>query len=599
LYEAVTGRRFRLQFGALNQASFRLRLPLSAVDQNAWMLDREGAYLKPLVGGDRVDLAKVDRVVLVVANKSEEPLRWCMTPLRAAASVDRLEKPVLPNGPLLDQFGQSTLHSWPGKTRDETELKTRLSAQAERAAKTAWPEGWSRWGGWKERKLAEGSGFFRTLQDQGRWWLVDPDGYAFWSTGPDCVLVDAEARYDGLESALQWAPPADGDYAPIYEASFGSGGQQKTVNYLAANLIRAFGASRWRDKWAAIALSEMKQLGFNTVGNWSDWKVAARASFPYVRPLSFRPRRSRTIYRDFPDVFHPGFEQDAAEYAAALETTKSDPALVGYFLMNEPTWGFSSELPAQGMLYTTQECHSRSELGRFLREKYRTAEALQSAWHMSDITFEQVERGVWSRMLTADATADLRAFSTKLSDRYFSVLSSACRKVDPKHLNLGMRWAGVPPTWAAEGMRHFDVFSLNCYQEKLPRDVAEKIHALLGMPVLVGEWHFGALDVGLPASGLQRVADQEARGAAYRYYLDDAAANPFCVGAHWFTLYDQSALGRFDGENYNIGFYDVCNRPYPEIAEAARKSHKTLYEVASGTVHPFRLGPKYLPRVTL
>jgi hypothetical protein len=57
---------------------------------------------------------------------------------------------------------------------------------------------------------------------------------------------------------------------------------------------------------------------------------------------------------------------------------------------------------------------------------------------------------------------------------------------------------------------------------------------------------------------------------------------PWCVGVHYFTMYDQSALGRFDGECYNIGFLAVCNRPYPELCAAARASHERIYDVAMG-----------------
>ena len=135
-------------------------------------------------------------------------------------------------------------------------------------------------------------------------------------------------------------------------------------------------------------------------------------------------------------------------------------------------------------------------------------------------------------------------------ERYFSVLSKACKQADPHHLNLGMRWrAGIPPQWAVEGMKFFDVFSLNCYCETLPRDVTEKIHSMLGIPVMVGEYHFGALDVGLPASGIGRLKEPGGtRQGLPETMLEDAAANPWCVGAHWFTLYDESALGRPDSK---------------------------------------------------
>jgi len=66
---------------------------------------------------------------------------------------------------------------------------------------------------------------------------------------------------------------------------------------------------------------------------------------------------------------------------------------------------------------------------------------------------------------------------------------------------------------------------------------------------------------------------------------------------HWFTLYDQSALGRFDGECYNIGFLDVCNRPYPEMSEAAIVSHERMYEAASGKIKPYEAKLEYLPKL--
>jgi hypothetical protein len=148
-------------------------------------------------------------------------------------------------------------------------------------------------------------------------------------------------------------------------------------------------------------------------------------------------------------------------------------------------------------------------------------------------------------------------------------------------------------------MRHFDVFSMNCYRDRVPADEMRAIHDMLRMPILVGEWHFGALDVGLPASGIGHVRDQAARGQAFRFYTEDAAAKPWCVGVHYFTLYDESALGRFDGENWNIGFLDVCNRPYAPLAEAARVSHERLYPVAMGEVAPYADAPEYLPKLFL
>jgi hypothetical protein len=593
LQEGDEGPAFSFRWGCLNQCSLRVRFPLSMTDLNRWGIDREGAFLKPRCYGQRVDLEKVDRLILKVNRKSDLPARFCMTGLRiSSAAVPRLVQPVLPNGPLLDEMGQSTIHHWPGKTASVAALKQRLQGQLQNAPQQQWPDAFSTWGGWKDKRLTEGSGFYRTHHDGKRWWLVDPEGFAFWSTGLDCVRVDTTANYTQLETALTWLPQGDGTFAETLSERNGL----KQINYLAANFIRAFGPDHWRDKWARIALAELRRLGFNTVGNWSEWDDARAARFPYVRPLSFKGQRVTTLYRDFPDVYHPDMERDAEDYARQLRDTAEDPALIGYFLMNEPQWGFSSELPAVGMLYNTESCHTRAALHTFLQQKYGSSAALSAAWGIS-VNLEAVKSGRWRQRLPEAALPDLEAFSSRMSERYFKILSAACKRVDENHLNLGMRWAGLPPTWAAQGMKSFDVFSINCYREKVPRDQTEQIHKLLGMPVIVGEWHFGALDVGLPSSGIGHLRNQTERAKAYRVYLEDAAANPCCVGAHWFTLYDESALGRFDGENYNIGFLDVCNRAYDAMGAAARASHGRLYDIASARVSPYQAALEYLPKL--
>ncbi|MGD0111292.1 MAG: hypothetical protein ABSD48_05460, partial [Armatimonadota bacterium] len=193
---------------------------------------------------------------------------------------------------------------------------------------------------------------------------------------------------------------------------------------------------------------------------------------------------------------------------------------------------------------------------------------------------------------------DLARFSTVMVEKLFGGLTEACRRVDPNHLNLGARYYTIPPQWALEGMKCFDVFSVNGYTERVRPELGD-LSATVGRPVMIGEWHFGALDVGLPASGIGRVRNQEARGQAFRIYLEDAAAKPWCIGVHYFTLYDQSAIGRFDGEDYNIGFLDVCNRPYEPLARAARASHERLYRVALGEAEPYDNAPEYLPKLFL
>ena len=570
-----------------------MRIPLEAVNQNRWLYPREGAWLKPTCWGDRVDLQQVDRCSLEIWRKSDRPVRWFMTSLKASSEEPaRLSEPLLPNGPLVDSLGQNTLQTWSSKSNSTEEVSTRLHTQLADAPAQSWPADFSAWGGWLDRQLPA-SGFFRIEKDAQRWWLVDPLGHPFWSAGVDCVAPDTAANILGLETALAWKPDPEGPYQAVYE-----GKRPATINFLKANLVRAFGPEDWYARWATITLAELRRIGFNTLGNWSDWKIARQAGLPYVRSLDADFSAVGLVYRDFPDVFAPAFQTACDQFALQLQATAQDPALIGYFLMNEPTWGFAQLTPAEGMLLNAPACHSLAALSAWLRERYLDDAQLSAAWGINT-TFAAVAHGSWTAVLTEQARTDLAEFSSVMVERFFGGLSAACRGVDPNHLNLGIRYYTVPPEWALESMRRFDVFSMNCYRQRLPEDEMGRISALLDMPIMIGEWHFGALDAGLPASGIGHVPNQAGRGSAYRYYLENAAAQPWCVGVHYFILYDQSALGRFDGENYNIGFLDVCNRPYEALCQAARTSHERLYSLVSGQTAPFADPPEYLPMLFL
>ena len=78
--------------------------------------------------------------------------------------------------------------------------------------------------------------------------------------------------------------------------------------------------------------------------------------------------------------------------------------------------------------------------------------------------------------------------------------------------------------------------------------------------------------------------NQAERGVAYSYYVEHAAEHPAIVGTHWYQWIDQPATGRRDGENYNIGWIDVTDRPYPELVAAAKATHAKLDDIHSGKV---------------
>jgi hypothetical protein len=448
-------RAFSLGFALLPNAQARLRLPMAALGLDRWMLPREGALLKPLCGGEAVEPGEVAAASLCVERSNGGVVEFHMTAsMVVAGEPPVLTQPRLIKSPLVDCMGQSLTRSWAGRTRDVDELRARLRGQLAQADSWQQPESFGVWGGWKH-KTFESTGFFRTQHDGRRWWLVDPSGAAFWSTGPDCCVPRVECYTKGLEHAVDGLDRLANN--PAHDRR-----RSGVVNPLSGNFHLIFGDD-WKPTWDRIVAGELKRLGFNTIGNWSDWRFASAHRIPYVRALKPDWGGFTRIFRDMPDVFDPAFAEVADQFARQLVETCDDPAMIGYFLMNEPTWGFAEQSLARGMLLSKRPSFSRRALIDWLKARYVTNAQLAEAWQSPGLTFDDALAQAIERPLGGASTSDLEAFSTQLVQRLFRTLSNACRRVDRNHLNLGARYHTAPPVWALAGMNMFDVFGMNGY----------------------------------------------------------------------------------------------------------------------------------------
>ncbi len=508
---------------------------------------------------------------------------------------------------IVDMFGQRKGRDWPGKAHREEELVTYLHSEREEALQNGrFPEGWSRYGGWLEKQF-EATGWFRTHHDGRRWWLVDPDGYAFFSNG---MCYGHRAGIFGLTNGLNalhdWLPEPNGEHAdawitaeniPQHVVRNGLEGASQThlVNYTRANLIRAFGAGWW-GAFADITAARLRRWGFNTIGvgvnDYGDERTRdflAKAKIPYVLTFKFFPLTQQRIFRDFPDVFNPAYESLAKDFAEReLTPWMDDPYLVGYFVTNEPEWYFSDVNLAERLMAHPEPLASKRVFIEWLQKRYSDVSALNAAWHTQYADFNALNTpcaGLDS--LTEASAADCKAFHGAMIKAYGETVSNALRRVDANHLNLGMRYAHADPEKLGQSAHFFDVFSFNCYAHE-PATNADALGKAIGMPVLVGEWHFGAQDSGLDAWGLLYTENQAQRAQAIGFYSETATQSKHLVGIHYFEYNDQPLLGRYDGECYNIGLVDVCNRPYPLVAAECARFARRMYPLLEGRLSPDR-----------
>jgi hypothetical protein len=446
---------------------------------------------------------------------------------------------VLETKPLVDEFGQ-----WMNSDRRTlADLKREWARETETMKPGDF--GYCRYGGFAKTK-ARATGFFRTEKVDGKWWFVDPDGHLFFSTGADSMRAANGTRTEGREGVFAAMPPAE-----LRTAGGRGGGAGGMIAFYPWNLLRRYGPE-WRTKWAQGAMDRMGAWGLNTIGNWGDPALFDLHRKAYVVQLSGLGMDGGWL--GLPDVF-------SAEWAARVdagvarqcEARKLDPWLLGYFMANEPPWPGNEQVIVD-MILKAPETATQRELNMWLAGQ--------------------------------DTPERRKAFVYYAFERYVAVIAGALKRHDPNHLNLGMRFGGdAPAEMVRTAKAWFDVFSLNNYDYAPNQARIERIYAEAGLPMLIGEFHFGVPGRGM-SPGLRQVATQEERGVAYRYYMERVAAFPAMVGAHWFEWLDEPVTGRMDGENYNIGMVDVTDLPYEGMVRGMVETHRLLFDVHSGKVPP-------------
>ena len=563
-----------IKMGVLPNLKTRIALPFSELSAKTLFLPRTPGKLKTVVQGHPISLDKIRKFAVCVDK----------TPANLILKIENVR--ILDSEPeypfeekkMVDSLGQKKLTSWAGKTKDEEEMKRFLLEEA--ADTTEKPLAMrSRYGGWLGKRF-EKTGFFGLENDGKRWWLKDPDGYAFFSMGFDCVGLGDYCNLTGITKLCESLP---GEDEPGWHKGSWNGKKTENFNFFLHNIAAAFGEDYY-GKWADMIRRRLVSWGCNTIACWSDMRFIEREKMPYVVIGPGYPCTDVTVFRDFPDVYSPEFKTKADEWAHFLDKRRDDVNLIGYFMSNEPQWAFVNDINLAAFVMSSPEkLVTREHIINSLREKYGTIEKLNAAWDAHFTSFDDMEKPFKAEEISKTAERDLMEETTEMIRNYIKIPAEAARRADPNHLNLGIRYAWLSSKALAAGCEYTDIFSFNCYSMD-PYDMIDNFSKMTGKPVMIGEFHFGALDRGLDATGLRGVENQHERGVAYRRYLHRAASHPMCLGAHYFILYDQPYLGRFDGENYQIGVLDVCSRPYSEFLNGIVKTHSELYDVADGKI---------------
>ncbi len=391
----------------------------------------------------------------------------------------------------------------------------------------------SRYGGCMDLPRERATGFFRTQKIDGRWWLIDPEGYRFYNVAINTVREPRQVA-----------------------KNFGS-----------------------PEQWAEKVTVQFRENGFNGLGNGSSLRLKQVAQplvwvrrhdflFAFARSKKYVEPASGTL--GFPNrcmpVFHPEFPAFCEAFGTNLASTANDPTLLGIMTENE------IQCPVD------------------LLDRYLASDPSDpDRKHGRDAAIAWVMGRKGSADTSGLTRRDRYEFIAYAFERYYSIVTPIVRKHDPNHLYLGSRLNysqgqfDSPWFWKMLAPYH-DVVSVNYYGRwGIQADELADWAEWADRPILFTEWYAKALDVVPKLANTHGagwvVHTQEDRARYYQHFALSALETPNVVGWHFFKYMDDppesKALDNFGGANK--GMFDVEGQPHRPLLDRARAVNHEVY----------------------
>ena len=384
------------------------------------------------------------------------------------------------------------------------------------------------------------TGFFHVEKINGRWWVIDPEGY---------------------------------------------GNIQRVINTFQKGKselnIKAFNNLFKTDSgWVKQSAIDFSNIGINGVGAWSDVKAiqqynntskGCKISYSLILNMlgkysSFKGKSydssqnsgftNMTIF-----IFDPRFENFCDSMAKAdLSKFKDDHCLFGYFSDNE--------LP-----------FSNGNLTAYLTLKYENDPARVTAEKWLK------EKGLLRENITNKEKSEFAGF---VADKYFSIVSKAIRKSDPNHMYLGSRvhWDVKfnPDIMMAAG-KYCDVVSINYYTVWSPeKEHLENWAKWTNRPFIITEFYTKGMDSGLAntTGAGWNVRSQKDRGYSYQDFCLALLESKSCVGWHYFKYQDNDPTAKNQGSSNidsNKGIVNNDYKFYTDMTNEMKQLNKQVYSL--------------------
>lgn len=384
----------------------------------------------------------------------------------------------------------------------------------------------------------DGTGRFRVEKINGRWWIVDPDGYLNIYRGVTSLGIVA-----GTESTMT--------------SMFGS-----------------------KEAWVTKTWNQLQTMGFSGVGGFSDHDQITQYNISNpTTPIIHTPIITHFISSvmakkglSYPDtdtkennrncmagfIFLEDFPEMCMEVAAEnLAKYKGDKTVFGVMSDNEIIFSANSvDIMAELLRVKDDDFVGKKEAQKVLVENglEPTVEAyLDSPEH--------------------DELQDI--LSGRMAERYYKACRDAIKAVDPDMLYLGSRLHGYPKSQKSviqAAGKYCDVITINYYGDWEPEQ-AKNWAEWTDTPIMVTEFYSMADDTGLtnPSGAGFLVQTTLEKGFFYQHFILGLLEMKNCIGWTWFRYIDS-------GQGSN-GIYNSRFGIYPELYPLVRELNFNAYDL--------------------
>ncbi len=426
---------------------------------------------------------------------------------------------------------------------------------------------------WKDSniKLTNGTGFFEVAKDEnGVWWFVTPDGYAFYSVGLNCVFPNGRPEYT-------------------------------------ATVINKYGNY---SNWAIAQKNRLNNWSYNTLGAWCNFTLLN--NIPYTYQIKTFGDSNFLVSRKLPDIWNPIWRDLIKnEIENATKNYRNDSLLIGYWIDNEVNWGpdiFDKNTILEEFIEFSTGI-SKNITVNFLKNRYNNnILEFNRVWNMKLKSFGDLlyvtdlgRNGFIAQhsLLNIKLKEDIKAFNRFFAQEYFNFTTSLIRKNDPNHLILGVRFHawGTPQEVIEECGKYCDVISVNYYRfnKYIPYELTKyfqcfvsgtvpldnwmkRYYELSGeKPIIIGEFGYAARDSGQdkPMGAALLLQTQRQRANYFTWYVKKCLDVPYIIGYHWFSFTDKIKKNI----DTNVGVVNIYDEEYTLLVNSMIKMNAQVYEL--------------------